>query len=600
MPKSLTKNHFDYNGIYVEGQRSYFPFKKPVLSSFMAGMLVPMGDPIRVFPGTKLDLNVDVVIRSCTMVVPPLDGMFLDIFCVFVPDRIVWTHQPQFLGENDTTAWTQSNSYVYPYVEYWRLNSDLAALDSSSTDVSTTLGNLSLWDKYGLIYGDASVSLAANTSGVAARDLHISMLGARGYYSLWNFLFRDENYQRPVLFSKTDTGNSGEFGYLLRNYKIQGSAGIAGIWHGSAVAGTLGVGLGAEHACLMPVNKLHDAFTSVLPDAQYGDPVQLGLGTAPITGFISNQVGNAKVLFDGFISQNQAGETLNFHVTDLNGTPALPGNTTKFGYVTGTADLTQAAAMTINAFRSQIMLQRFKEALARGGRRVPEFYDTIYGVKSTDALRDYPELIVRHRYPLNVNQVVAAADNGSASGDWTSHLGDTGAYSLTSLRGVSLCEKDFTEFGYLHILYCVRADNRYSQAIPEHFTRQTLLDEYNPFFDHIGEVTIPNYLVNNMAGTEGNFGYQEAWYTERTQMSMATGSLNKAYGSESFWVLGEVYDSTLVTCTPAFLTFDPSVLNDIFVSEYHTQPQFKGDFCIRGVKCARMSSHSIPGIVGRI
>ena len=110
MPRNLMPNHFDKNGIYVDGERSQFPFNKPVLASFCSGMLVPLGDPLPVFPGTKLDLSIDAVIRSATMVVPPLDGMHIDFFTVWVPHRIVWNHMPQFLGENDTTAWTEIES----------------------------------------------------------------------------------------------------------------------------------------------------------------------------------------------------------------------------------------------------------------------------------------------------------------------------------------------------------------------------------------------------------------------------------------------------------------------------------------------------------
>lgn len=583
MPKNLVKNHFESAGIYVEGERSVFNFNKPVLSSFMSGMLVPLGDPIPVFPGVKLDLSIDAVLRSNTMVVPPLDGIFVDFFAVWVPHRIVWNHMPQFLGENDSTAWTQSNSYIYPYVSYAQLNDysqgfGYVLVMGEATDSSTMLGNFSLFDKYGLLNPNYMAREAIGDLAVAS--VKINVLAARGYYSIWNYLFRDENYQRPVLFSKGDTGSAGEFGYLVReDYLISSNVDLVGEFGSSTY--------GCSKAVLMPVNKLHDAFTSVLPQAQFGDAVTLPLGsTAPI------MIGNGQPLTSGVSISLETAVSI-----PPNGYGDVTAVASGDGYDL-VANLSSATAATINQFRTAVMYQRYLEAIARSGRRTPEYYNAIYGVKNSAAAHDYPELLTRSRYMLNVNQVIATAD-GSGDG-WTSHLGDTGAYSLTVLRDIPCCEKDFDEFGYLHILYCVRADNRYSSMIPQHFTRSSLLDEYNPFFDHIGDVQVPNYIVNSNVETSGNFGFQEAWWDERTQLPMATGALNKGYGSLSYWILGESFDSSVEVCTPEFLTFNPAIFNDVFVSAYYAYPQFIIDARIKGKKIARMSQHSIPGIVGRI
>lgn len=588
MPKNLVKNHFESAGIYVEGERSVFNFNKPVLSSFMSGMLVPLGDPIPVFPGVKLDLSIDAVLRSNTMVVPPLDGIFVDFFAVWVPHRIVWNHMPQFLGENDTTAWTQSNSYIYPYVTYGQINSietgfGFLLIDGTFSDDSVSLGNFSLFEKYGLLNAyqlGSGIEVAALPTG----NIKLNVLAARGYYSIWNYLFRDENYQRPVLFSKGDTGSAGEFGYIIRDYIINNNK--INLGESMTVGGVSG-------AVLMPVNKLHDAFTSVLPQAQFGDAVTLPLGDSAVvnvqgnTSGITLPAGNSLTLStsSAVVGKGEGGV-----IARSTGLTSWNGNLV--------ADLSTATAATINQFRTAVMYQRYLEAIARSGRRTPEYYNAIYRVKNSAAAHDYPELLTRSRYMLNVNQVIATAD-GSGDG-WTSHLGDTGAYSLTVLRNIPCCEKDFDEFGYLHILYCVRADNRYSSMIPQHFTRSSLLDEYNPFFDHIGDVQVPNYIVNSNVENIGNFGFQEAWWDERTQLSMATGALNKDYGSLKYWILGESLDNSVEVCTPEFLTFNPAIFEDVFVSSYWVYPQFIIDARIKGKKIARMSQHSIPGIVGRI
>lgn len=599
MPKNLKPNHFERAGIYVEGQRSGFRFNKPYQGSFMSGMLVPFGDPIPVFPGVKLDLNLNATIRTNTMVVPPLDGIYVDFFCVWVPHRIVWTHMAQFLGENDTTAWTQSSTYVYPSATLSQINDSLSGFMSmNAVDMAdVTAANLFLAPHYGLFY-----KTDLGTASLPAGNLPINILPFRGYYMIWNHLFRDENYQRPVLFDKGDTGTTGEFGYFLRDYSVGVNGTITSI-----LGNTLGDGLTYQEASLMPLNKLHDAFTSVLPEPQFGDAVELAIaGEAPLNAgdtlkkFYATSSGQTNILKFGDASGvNSAFGGLSNFSTGVGVSTNSSGNA--YAYVGSTnlyADLSQATAVTINTLRTSVMYQRYLEALARGGRRVPEYYDSIYSVKNTAAARDYPELISRSRYILGVNQVVATAD--SAGTDWSSHLGDTGAFSLTNLRGIPCCEKDFTEFGYLHILYGVRTANRYSQMIQPHFLKSSLLDEYNPFFDHIGDVGIPNTTVNVLATTSGNFGYQEAWWDERTQLGMSVGALNKVYGSLKYWVLGEVFNGSLTTCTPSYLTFDPGIFDDLFVSAYYTYPQFLMDGLIYGKKVARMSQHSIPGIVGRI
>lgn len=592
---NLLPNHFDKNAIYVEGQRSNFPFKKPHLASFMAGMLVPLGDPIPVYPGQKFNLQIDAAIRSNTLVVPPLDSMFIDFYCVWVPHRIVWNHMPQFLGENDLTAWTQSNDYVYPSVTFDDVNGGILDVVQSAQDPSTTAANLFLNVHYGLFYG---LSISSRPSSLYV----INQLAHRGYYFIWNYLFRDENYQRPVLFSKGDRGDDGEFGYLLKDYSISADGNFTNILEAlTDVEGEdvkLGSGISFNRAVLMPLNKLHDWATSGLPQPQFGDAVPLNQGIAPIYVQTPTGMTNGDKYALGFVAEsaakinlsdmtNQTTELIDIENQQLND---------KKGVIY--ADLAASTATTINQFRTAVMYQRYLEALARGGRRVPEYYEAIYHVTDTAAKKDYPLLLTRSRYVLGVNQVVATAD-GSGDG-WTSHLGDTGAFSYTVLRGIPCCEQTFTEFGYLHVLYGVRSPNRYSQAVAPHFLRQSLLDEYNPYFDHIGDVGVKNGIVNVLAKSAHNFFYQEAWWDVRTQQSLAVGAVNKLYGSLKYWTIGEVFDENLVTCTPEYLVFDPAVYNDVFVSPYYAYPQFIGEFVIRGNMAGRMSAHSIPGIVGRI
>lgn len=49
-----------------------------------------------------------------TPIDPVADNAWIDTYYFFIPRRLVWTHWPEFMGENKTDAWTQETEYEIP------------------------------------------------------------------------------------------------------------------------------------------------------------------------------------------------------------------------------------------------------------------------------------------------------------------------------------------------------------------------------------------------------------------------------------------------------------------------------------------------------
>ena len=65
-------------------------------------------------PGDTINLNVKMMIRLATQVVPVLDAMYMDFYFFFVPNRLVWDNWERFMGAQDDPD--SSTDYVIPQI----------------------------------------------------------------------------------------------------------------------------------------------------------------------------------------------------------------------------------------------------------------------------------------------------------------------------------------------------------------------------------------------------------------------------------------------------------------------------------------------------
>ena len=94
----------------VDIQRSTFDRSSSHKTSFNVGELIPFFID-EVLPGDTFKVTTSAVVRLQTLLTPIMDNMYMDTYFFFVPNRIVWEHWKQFMGENTESAW-------YPVTEY--------------------------------------------------------------------------------------------------------------------------------------------------------------------------------------------------------------------------------------------------------------------------------------------------------------------------------------------------------------------------------------------------------------------------------------------------------------------------------------------------
>ena len=546
MPSRNAESHF---ALLPKNQmeRSKFKIEHTHKTTFNAAQLIPFFIEQDVLPGDTFSIDTSFLIRMTTPMKPTMDNCYADIYYFAVPNRLVWQHWKDFMGENRNGAWTQLTQYTVP-------------------QLTTPTGGAStgtIMDYMGIPIGIANLSFSA--------------LPFRAYTLIYNEWFRDQNLQAPLTEYTDDTNRT---------------------------ASNTTPELGG-----LPVNvfKYHDYFTSALPEPQKGSAITMPLGTtAPVIGD-----GKALGLTDGTSVYSGLGGSNGNGVDRLNAytgnygvnvgttsTGALPSinafgvttDTTKSGLI---ADLTQATAATINALRLSFATQRILEKDARGGTRYTEVIKNHFNVTSPDARQQRPEYLGGERVPININQVLQ-----TSSTDSTSPQGNTGAWSMTGNINKSFT-KSFTEHSIIIGLICVRQDHTYQQGLERSWSRKHRLDYYWPSLAHLGEQPIYNKEIyaQGTSADDQVFGYQERWAEYRYKPSRISGELRSTYATPlDVWHYGDKYNS-LPVLSSAFLQETPDYIDRTIEVAHTLQNQFIADFFVDITAVRPMPIYSVPGLI---
>lgn len=553
---------------HAEIVRSRFDRSHTHKTTFNAGELVPiLVDEI--LPGDTVSLDTAFVCRMSTPIYPVMDSSFIDIYYYFVPDRIIWDHFEEFMGANKTGYWTQKVTYQVPQVSYG---------DSSSHMNFPSKGSIA--DYMGI-----PIFPSSYVSGGIVSSFTVNALPFRAYALIWNDWFRDENLQNPIVFSKGDS-----------TFAATDLFSVSGAPDFSITKVQGGMCRPA------PVAKVHDYFTSALPEPQKGEAVTLPLGdTAPV-------LSSADAIPYVFVPTNGTSPAFSLRTNGTSSSSGvidaqlagsagvsstfLPRIKLDGGYLY--ADLSNATAATINNLRQAFQLQKLYEKDARGGTRYIEILKSHFGVTSPDARLQRPEYLGGKRVPINMQQVLQ-----TSATDETSPQGNTAAFSSTSDRSSSFT-KSFVEHGYLIGLACVRTDHTYQQGLEKFWSRKDRFDFYWPVFANISEQPIFNKELMLKGGTSDAevFGYQEAWADYRYKPSRVSGAMRSSYAqSLDVWHYADYYD----------YTGNPPVLGDSWIREtkvnvqrtlaVQDEDQFIADFYFKATYVRPMPVYSIPGLV---
>lgn len=564
---------FDVAPTNVNKKRSIFSLNHTNKLDFNAGDLIPI-DTIEILPGDTVSMDLSAVVRLSTPLVPVMDDAFVDVFAFFVPNRIIWKHWEEFCGENKSSYWAQTTDWLLPTL----LVGDSYVAVGSAGDF---LG-------YGAAAsGEYQGNLAA----------YGNVLPAGAYVQIWNDWFRDQNTQAP----------QNTFYELANGASVDCSSGDVHV--DIAQPNSFQMSLG-----LLPVNKIHDYFTSCLPGPQKGDPVSLPLGQlAPVvfsddkTKFNMNAGSPAfgTSTGTGFSNTNLDLRAYSPNASDdvkLAGHREASASAPEFQnmqIVNAYADLSSASAATINQLRQAFATQYFLENDARFGTRYVELLLGHFGVNAGDYRLQRPEYLGGSRIPVSTTQV---SNNTASSG---TPLGTLAGFTYGNHNG-SLFTKSFTEHGQLIILAALRYRHSYCQGISPSLRRRSKFDFYWPEFANLGEQPVyKSQLFFNGNGTPGStgdsvFGFQE-YAAEYREFNNEVHGHMRPDVSESIAMYNfcDSYSSAPVLNSD-FMKESPKNLDRSLAVTSSTASQCIADFYFKGSIAREMPAFSIPSKLGGI
>jgi len=513
------------------------PIKKPAMnvfnlshdvkSSYNFDKLYPFFvHPIN--PGETFNVRAEVFLRAMPMLAPVMHNVDLFAYFFFVPNRLIWNAQKKrdwrtFItgGEKgDFGAFGKDNTeftdYVLPHFRY----NQFAEFGTANAELHR---DGSLLDHMGF----ASFTGAASLD----RDEPYSSLPFRAYQCIWNEYFRNQNVQDEI-----------EFSYDLGQETTQNLIKI----------------LSFRKKCWEK-----DYFTSCLPFQQRGEavllPISIGTpsGSAMLdvtisdiddrTGSGVSPLAMTQVLRNG----NQSYASIGIYGPDANKTN-VPGDEVD---LKGTASLsaedlsfTGLQVGTITDFRYCLRLQQWLENNARCGSRYIEQILAHFGVTSSDARLQRPELLGGGKIPLIFSDVPQTSADTEISGGVSVQGNLAGKGTLYGKTAGF--KKYFEEHGILMGILSIIPRTSYSQGIPRYWSAMDKTDFYFPEFAHLSEQAVLNQEVyydptesnksDESLNPTGVFGYQGRFTEYRYIPSSVHGELKN---SLQYWHFGRLFPS---------------------------------------------------------
>lgn len=535
-------SHFAVNPTNISISRSSFKRDQDILTTMNFGKLVPFYVD-EILPGSTVSIDTSVLARLSTPVHPTMGNAFMDVYYFFVPNRLVWEHWTDFMGENNAGPWAPTVEYAVPQV------------------ISNTQGGFykgSIADYMGIPTGVEGISVNA--------------LPFRAYTLIWNQYFRSDAINDFAYLPLNDSS------YNIDNY-------IGDLPNQNAFCGLE----------TLPVAKYFDYFTGCLPEPQRGDasriPINFDDASIVPDGFLNFSAGflstpTAQLHVGSSITSSERDVTIQgSNLSNLNG---------NLKYSSGLSIQQESnAQITINELRLAFQLQRLLEKDARGGGRYTSIILSHFGTQSPDARLQRAEYLGGKRIPININQVLQ-----TSSTDETSPQGNTAAYSLTTDVSSSFT-KSFVEHGFVIGVCCLRTEHSYQQGIERMWSRKGRFDYYWPVLANIGEQAVLNkeiYAQGN-ADDDGVFGYQEAWAEYRYKPNRISGAFrSNCDQSLDVWHYGDYYGS-LPTLSPDWLAETKDNVDRTLAVTSDVEDQCICNFYVKNKSVLPMPTYSIPGLI---
>lgn len=517
-------------------------------------------DAIPVLPGDSVALRLRDLTRMQTPIAPIYGNIKQHFAAFFVPERLVWEHTEEHYGANKTSAGYQSTTYYKPVA---RFDNPVVVGSLSHQLGKPTKAN-------GELDADGKHYYVAN------------ILKERCYYLIWSEYFRAQQITNPVLVNVSDSLDS------------NGVSSKIGSWNGSQIDP-------GSASSLMKVSKDFDVFTACTMDPQYGNAVELPLGTkAPImvpsydgslfSGSTYNVLGFETQTNKSAVPADKAFDTVT--VTEDGDTFLGQGYQIGGAY----ADLSSATAAKVNDVRYAFAVQKYLERANFAGNYFFGILQVHYGVTSPDSRLQRPEFLGSWEEDILVHQVVATADTTNGTPAVKTSVGNTGAVSVTASGDINLFNKAFVEPGFIVLLRYCRHRQVYSQGVMKEDFVKDRFETYTPELCNLGDDFVRTRELYWKAGESEVFGYQEHWYQYRFRYDRVTGMLDpNGSNSLDFWTLANKF-TTKPQLNDDFIMESRSNL-DRALTTGSSYDEYVSDTWINLTWTREMPVRTIPGLI---
>lgn len=212
------------------------------------------------------------------------------------------------------------------------------------------------------------------------------------------------------------------------------------------------------------------------------------------------------------------------------------------------ADLSAATGIPVTELRLANALQRFMELSSHRGSRYVEYLLSRFGVRSSDARLQRPELLSRSKSVVQISEVLATAEGTSTD------VGDLKGHGIGTMRS-NRYMRMFEEHGYVMTLMAVQPKTFYPQGINKTWSRTDKYDYFQPETQFIGDQEVLNKeIYAGAASPDGTFGWTPRYDEYRGIFNRIAGEFRQP--SLDFWHQARIFssepalNSTFVTSNP--------------------------------------------------